>query len=759
MKQLFTSAIFAFCFISVHAQITLSHLSTYHTNVFDEGSAETITYDKLSKRLFFSNANENSIGVLDFSDPSSISLLTEIDLSSFGAGVNSVSSYNGNIAVAVEGDGTLDRGRIVFFDSSGTYLSDVEAGYLPDMVTFSHDGLMVVAANEGEPNDEWTEDPPGSVTIIDLSGGILNLSQSNVTEIVLGDYTGSWDDVRIFGQAIPFEGDFQNEDTINYDSVFVDWNQYNLAGNSRQWHEFNYPSGSDTIFSRISGYDGGCQHNEDFLISTPISLDGFDKASLSFESAYNFSGPGLELWIATDFDGSNVNGATWVDHTNDATWPSAANYTWQHSGEIDMSDYLGEEVHIAFRYTSTDSTGCSTWEVDEVIVTGGHDDEDNLEPEYVAISNDNQTAFVALQENNALAVIDLSSKSISSIVPFGTKDHSINGNGMDASNEDGEINITTYPFKGLYLPDAIASTDIDGATYVFTANEGDSRDYDAYSEEERLKDLDLDPTNFPDAETLQEEENGGRIKVTTSMGDTDGDGDYDEIYTYGGRSFSIWTSSGALVYDSGDEFEQEIAAAFPNDFNSTNDENDSFDNRSDDKGPEPEAIEVAKINGSHYAFIGCERVGGIMVYDVSTPASSTFVQYINNRDFEVSDVETEAVGDLGVEDIIYIAPTEAGDTNAYIVTSNEVSGTVSVFRVSGAVGVNELQNGPSFNAYPNPTHTLLRISVEDDYRIIDLTGRVVRSVENTKVISLVGLENGVYIIQNDHGQAQTVVKN
>ena len=164
---------------------------------------------------------------------------------------------------------------------------------------------------------------------------------------------------------------------------------------------------------------------------------------------------------------------------------------------------------------------------------------------YVAISEDNSTAFVAMQENNAVMVVDLLTKELVEAHPLGYKDHSVAGNGLDASNRDDEINITTYPFRGLYLPDAITTIDIAGVTYILTANEGDSRDYDGYSEEERLKDIDLDSTAFPDAATLQEDENGGRINVTTSMGDTDGDGDFDEIYTYGARSFSIWNIKNA----------------------------------------------------------------------------------------------------------------------------------------------------------------------------------------------------------------------
>ena len=219
----------------------------------------------------------------------------------------------------------------------------------------------------------------------------------------------------------------------------------------------------------------------------------------------------------------------------------------------------------------------------------------DLEPEFLTVDKGSKTAWVTLQENNAIAEIDIKKAKVKKIFALGTKDHSVVGNGLDASNKDDEINIAPWPVHGLYQPDSIASYQVKGVTYLVTANEGDARDYDGFSEEARVKDLVLDPTAFPDAATLQLEENLGRLKTTTADGDTDGDGDFDELFSYGARSFSIWTTDGDLVFDSGDEFEATTAFKFPFDFNSTNDENDSFDNRSDDKGPEPEGVVLGEI--------------------------------------------------------------------------------------------------------------------------------------------------------------------
>ncbi len=143
----------------------------------------------------------------------------------------------------------------------------------------------------------------------------------------------------------------------------------------------------------------------------------------------------------------------------------------------------------------------------------------------------------------------------------------------------------------------------------------------------------LDPDAFPDAKYLKEDVLLGRLRITSATGDTDGDGDFDQLYAYGGCSFTIWDAgTGEVVFDCGNALEQITAAdpVYGALFNSDDEEND-FKNRSDDKGPEPEAVIVAEINGRQFAFIGLERVGGIMAYEVTNPAASEFIQYINTR--------------------------------------------------------------------------------------------------------------------------------
>jgi len=306
----------------------------------------------------------------------------------------------------------------------------------------------------------------------------------------------------------------------------------------------------------------------------------------------------------------------------------------------------------------------------------------DLEPEYVAISPDGMTAYVGLQENNALAIIDIETASVTTILSLGFKDHNAEGNGLDLSNEDGMINIANWPVFGMYMPDGLVAFEAAGATYLISANEGDAREYDTFEEEVDVADITLDATVFPNAADLQAEAAMGKLEVPNNIGDLDGDGDFDAIYAFGARSFSIWTADGSLVYDSGDAFERITAEAYPEDFNATHDENGAFDDRSDNKGPEPEGVTVGMIGETLYAFIGLERIGGVMVYDITDPIAPVFVTYINNRDFS-GDAEAGTAGDLGPEGLAFISAATSPNGVDLLVVANEISGSTTIYQING----------------------------------------------------------------------------
>ena len=580
--------------------LQLTKLGTYYTGSFDESATEISAFDPASNRLYVTNGFTGDVDIIDISNPALPVAVDTIDLAAYGAAANSVAFKNGLLAVAVEANVKQNPGKVVFFNANGVYQNDFTVGALPDMLTFSPDGQKVVVANEGEPSDDFTNDPEGSISVIDLSNGIAS---ATVTTIGL------------------------------------------------------------TAFNV-----GGPRHNE---IAAAIG------------STMKIAGPA----------GTSVA--------------------------------------------------------------------QSLEPEYVTISNDNNTAYVACQEANALVIVNLTTNTITSILPLGYKDHLLAGNGLDATDRNDSINISNWPVRGLYQPDAITSYMIGGQTYLVSANEGDAMNYSAFSEEERIKDLTLDSATFPNADRLQDDLAMGRLRITNAMGDADNDGDYDTLYSYGTRSFTIWNATtGAVVWDSGDDFEQITAAMMPDNFNASNDEND-YKARSDDKGPEPEAVAVHNINGKWYAFVGLERVGGIMVYDISTPTAPVFVDYIMNRDFSItpSAATVNTVGDLGPEGILILADSISPNGQTMMIVTNEVSGTVTMYSVQDATaGIADKTNQVSFSmmAYPNPatdqvTVLLDKVTGFASLTMYDMQGRQVSSqltaANSQAVINTSDLPTGLYLLQ------------
>lgn len=351
----------------------------------------------------------------------------------------------------------------------------------------------------------------------------------------------------------------------------------------------------------------------------------------------------------------------------------------------------------------------------------------DFEPEWIEVSADSSTAYVSLQENNAIAVVDIATATVTDIFPLGFKDWSEDGewsgSGLDVSRRDG-INIRHWPLYGIYQPDTIRLYEVGGETYIITANEGDARDYEGvdgwndnwWSEEFQVRHLRLDPVAFPDAATLQERANMGDLRVTSTLGVVEGSCNpslstaevialdqgyanirdyvqaecvYEKLYAYGGRSMSIFRVTDAgleLVYDTASQMEETTADAFPEFFNADHQYRnpaDQFDRRSANKGPEPEGVAIGEVNGRTYAFVGLERIGGVMAYDITEPADTEFVQYINNRDFSLSEVTDLVTTDLGAEGLHFIPAFDSPDSTGrpLLLVGNEVSGTTTIFAI------------------------------------------------------------------------------
>ncbi|KLT65127.1 choice-of-anchor I family protein [Pedobacter sp. BMA] len=451
-----------------------------------ETSAEISAYDPSTKKLFvFSNEGGAKVEVIDLTNYPTVTKLRTLTYPS-NAGINSVAVNNGLLAVALDGADKQGNGDVVVLKTSDlSEVKKITVGAMPDMVTFSPDGNYILSANEGEPNDAYTVDPVGSISVINVKS--------------------------------------------NYSVKTVDF----------------------------SGFES-------------------QKATL-LAGGFRIYGPNASF--AQD-----------------------------------------------------------------------------IEPEYIAVSADSKKAFVTLQENNGVAEVDIVSGTITKINPLGTRDISMAENAFDVSDKDSKTVLGTWPIKAFYLPDAISYFTTGGTSYLALANEGDTRAWKGYDEEARVKSLKLDAAKFPTAATFQIDANLGRLTVTKAFGDTDGDGDYDELYATGGRSLSILNAStGALVANIGKDLEQHVIDAGKYD-----------DERSDNKGVEVEGVTVAQVNGKTLAFIGMERVDMIAVYDVSTPASPKFVQLF-------------ATGDAP-EGVLFVKPKDSPNGRSLLIVASEGDGTVKFFQ-------------------------------------------------------------------------------
>lgn len=502
------------------------HLKVSQIGQYDsgagEGGTEILTYDENLNRAFVTNGAESALDILSFKNLESGEFQTiesskRVYLNDFGIeNVNDITSVASHptkdiIALSVVSNPKTDPGYVVLLTKNGEYLTKVQVGALPDMVTFTPDGTKLLSANEGEPNDDYSVDPEGSISIIDLSSGLNELTAQTLT----------------------------------------------------------------------------------------------------------FAGVHLDENVRVSSKGSILQ---------------------------------------------------------------------QLEPEYISVSDDSKRAHVTLQENNAIATVNLENNEIIDVKGLGIKDHSLPGNELDGKR-DGQTKIERLPLLGLYMPDAIDTYTVGDKTYIVTANEGDARDYDAYSEEASIKDIadriQLNADHYKGYNQKQLDrlvERGlldelAKTNITLENGLNE-EGKYEALYSYGGRSFSIFDAETMeLVYDSGNELEEITAKALPNYFNTTNDEID-YDKRSSAKGPEPETAITGEVNGITYGFIALERTSGVMVYDLSNPKKPKFVTFISSRDFS-EDVK----GDVSPEGLHFI-PAETSPTGkALLAATHEVSGTVAVYEL------------------------------------------------------------------------------
>lgn len=331
----------------------------------------------------------------------------------------------------------------------------------------------------------------------------------------------------------------------------------------------------------------------------------------------------------------------------------------------------------------------------------------DLEPEYITISNDSQYAYVTLQENNAIATIDLTTKKVVGINGLGFKNFAQSG--LDASDKDSAVNIAPLNVFGMYQPDAIAQVTRGETTYLFTANEGDAREYPCLMGGTSTTTLESEDVRFGKNaassvdSTLKSDAVAGRLKVTpftpasVAGAPVTGSTTVSAAYSFGARSFSVWQASNnegvfplTRVYDSGSSIEQYLSTARPayfnSDWNTTTGLINAVDARSPSKGPEPEGLAVGRAYGRTWMVLGLERDGGLMLYDVTNPAEPIFKSYLNTSNptgnLLQSTKTKAAAGDVSPEGILFVSPQESPNGIAMVIVSYELSGTVGIYQFS-----------------------------------------------------------------------------
>ncbi|MEK3883135.1 choice-of-anchor I family protein [Paenibacillus sp. PL2-23] len=299
----------------------------------------------------------------------------------------------------------------------------------------------------------------------------------------------------------------------------------------------------------------------------------------------------------------------------------------------------------------------------------------DLEPEYITIAEDGKLAYVTLQENNAIATVDIAKGEVLSVDGLGLKDYNDPANELDV-RKDGKIMFENVPFYGVYMPDGITSYTVGGKTYLVTANEGDATEWPNRVNGSNVEDMKgkLDSASAA-YKFLQDKTDYDGVEVMTDRGN-------DGLYMYGGRSFSIYEADTMKqVYDSGSDFERITAVSVPEYFNTSNTKA-KLDDRSEKKGPEPEDVKLGVIGDRTYAFIGLERIGGIMMYDVTNPMEPAFVSYVNTREFVDAEGEVNLDTDTGPEGLEFISAEDSPTGNPLLLVAFEVGGKVGVFEVA-----------------------------------------------------------------------------
>lgn len=294
-----------------------------------------------------------------------------------------------------------------------------------------------------------------------------------------------------------------------------------------------------------------------------------------------------------------------------------------------------------------------------------------MEPEFASVLGNK--VHVTLQENNAIATFDLTINKWTAVNNLGTITQIIDASDQDGTGNTASISINDT-VKGLPMPDTMRAFSSGGNNYLITVNEGDARGDDRDTSRFGSTSGNSSMNTILDSSLISDPSRAnnvlGRLNVSRINGDNNNDGKIDDAVMIGTRSITIWNAdTGAKVWDSGQStntnFETILASLDPTRFNMNNGLPSNFDTRSDDKGPEPEALTIGQFGSSLLAFVGMERQNGLMVYDITNPNSPTFVSYLNSQ----------VDGLISPESMVYIPISQSPTGSALLITGYEGTGS------------------------------------------------------------------------------------
>ena len=308
----------------------------------------------------------------------------------------------------------------------------------------------------------------------------------------------------------------------------------------------------------------------------------------------------------------------------------------------------------------------------------------DFEPEF-ASAIDNNYAYVTIQEANAIGKLNIQTATFESITrAFESKVSQV---ARDTSDRDSGAGPRTYAnVVGASQPDAIAGFKMGSGNYFITANEGDAREYTCLNDDFRAASLKVDPRRFADWKTLSGSAALGRAKVNPTIGDRDGDGDIDTIHLRGSNSMTMYRN-GLAIWDSADLLDQIQTAAFGvaniNGSHSLSSDKATMNyvgqDRSDDKGSEPEGVAVGMVGDRRIAVLGLERMSALAVFDITKPRVPVFIEWLQMLPAKATPAKD--VKYWSPEGIVFVPADKSPSGKALIITSYELSGSLSIHQI------------------------------------------------------------------------------